>query len=196
MRRNTESDALSFDMKWLKKYGYLSGYKSGGIKWSGGFGGEDSLCFIVNTISESPAIRFQYTITQRWTDEKKDMDFSHFLVRVPCNLGGFRWAFRCGLSVDGRYCGRLAYKFYNGAGSDYYGCRKCMDIYYDTQKHSRSRFEALGKALMLEKKFIEIKASVRKWKYQGKPTKKVYKLMDMKRKIDVYNSWISKRKWV
>ncbi|MBT3704780.1 hypothetical protein HOG17_03280 [Candidatus Peregrinibacteria bacterium] len=174
--KNSADDCFCIDTQWLKQHGYFCGWKSGGITWSRGWSGsESSIGFTVSTMS-SPEIKFQYTITPRWDGEKKDMDYSFPLVKVPCNLGGFRWAFKCSLYKRNCYCGRTVYKLYQPDGSDYFGCRKCMNIVYESQRKSGCRLEFFGKALDNERKYGEVYDSIHKWHYQGKPTRKVRKL--------------------
>ena len=178
----TAEDSLCMETQWLKQYGYFCGYKSGGIKWIYG-DRESSTGFIVNTRGNSPNIRFKYSAKNRGNDQRKHMDYSFPLVKVPCNLGGFRWAFKCSLSKNDRYCGRTVYKLYNVSGSDYFGCRKCVNIVYESQRESGSRFEFFGKILDNEKKHKEICNSIHKWHYKGKPTKKVRRLRQLEKRM-------------
>lgn len=180
--KSTEQDSLCLRMQWLKKNGYLCGYKGGGITWTWGFDCKSSISFIVDTM-DSPEIKFQYTVTNQWSGEKKDMNYSFPLIKVPCNLGGFRWAFRCSLHKNNRYCGRLAYKLYKAPGSNYFGCRKCMSVVYESQRDCGKKFEYFGKILKLEKKYHELYESIHKWHYKGMPTKKVVKLKRMENQM-------------
>jgi len=175
--KSTAEDSYSIDTKWLKDHDYFCGYKSGGITWTSGFGHESSISFIVHVSFESPNIRFQYS-TGSYGEEKKYMDYKFPLVRVPCNLGGFRWAFQCALYKGGRYCGRTVYTLYQ-SGSGYFGCRHCMNIVYESQRKSGSRFESFGNALLASKKADELWHQIHKWTYRGKLTKKAKKYQQL-----------------
>ncbi len=180
--KNSSDDGYSIDTKWLKKYDYFCGFKYGGIKWTNGWGHEASISFSVDTsFMNSPNIRFQYS-TSRYGGEKKEMDYSFPLVKVPCNLGGSRWAFQCTLCKNGRYCGRTVYTLYQ-AGSDYFGCRHCMSIVYESQRHSRSKFEYFGKILDSERKACELRKTIHKRHYKGRPTRKVRRLRRLEKRI-------------
>lgn len=172
--KTSSDDCLSLDTQWLKKHGYLCGFKSGGIKWTFGFGGESSISFSVDA-GDSPRIRFQYSTRSWGNNEKHSMDYSFSLVKVPCNLSGYRWAFRCELVANKVYCGRLVYKLYKG-NSDYFGCRRCMGIVYESQRRSGSRFEFLGQIIDAERKEEKLYAEIKKWNYRGRPTRKARRL--------------------
>ena len=175
-------DCLNIDTKWLKDHGYFCGYRRGVISWTYGWSDfESSVSLSVDTM-DSPNIHFRYTETARWGDEKMDMDYSFPLVKVPCNLGGFRWAFKCSLYKNGIYCGRTAYALYQG-NSGYFGCRHCANITYQSQRRSGSRLEYFGRALENNRKACELYDSIKKWSYKGRPTKKVLKLRRLERMI-------------
>ena len=175
---STAEESLCLDTKWLKNHGYFCGYKSGGLSWTRSWGGDDSSIGIsVDTMDDSPHIRLQYS-TGGWDDERRDMNYSIPLIKVPCNLGGFRWAFRCELWLNGSYCGKTAYNIYK-AGSDYFGCRNCMRIVYESQRKSGSRFECLTRALDARKKVEDLRVLIHKWTYKGKLTKKAKKYREL-----------------
>lgn len=180
---HTAEDSLSLDTKWLKDHGYFCGYKNEGISWKWGWGdNESSIGLSVDTTGDFPNIRFRYS-TKHWNgEEKKHMDYSFPLIQVPCNLGGFRWAFKCGLWVNGVYCGRTVYTLYK-ANSDYFGCRKCIRIVYESQRESGKSFEFLGKILKAEREYEKVYKSIRKWHYRGRPTRKVIKLNKLEAQI-------------
>lgn len=186
--KNSADDSLSLDTKWLREHNYFCGYKSGGITWTLGFNNKSSISFNVDVMDERPTIRFSYTVTHRRDGEEKYMDYSFSLVKVPCNLGGFRWAFKCSLWVNNRYCGRTVYTLYK-ANSDYFGCRRCSMIVYESQRKSRSRHELLGKAFDAEKKYEQLYSKIKKWHYQWRPTKKVLQLRRLERQMLTTEQW-------
>ena len=51
-------------------------------------------------------LRFMYTITNNYTNKKKDYSYMIPVVSTPCNYGGKRWWFICPLLVNGRACQR------------------------------------------------------------------------------------------
>lgn len=176
----TEQESLCLDTKWLKEHDYFCGYKSGGIMWTYGFDCRSSISIKVDV--DASHIQFIYTI-EKGTNEERQMDYIFPLVKVPCNLGGFRWAFKCGLTKESRLCGRTVYTLYKPPNSDYFGCIKCMHIVYESQRDCGNRLEFFGKMLKAEDKYSKIYDSIHKWHYQGKPTRKIKKLYDLKRKL-------------
>jgi hypothetical protein len=181
--KSTAEGSLKVDTQWLKQHDYFCGFRNGGITWTSGFGHKSSISLMVYTTADSPKINFQYSITDRWNGEKKSMDYSFPLIQVPCNIGGFRWAFKCSLFKNGRYCGRTVYTLYK-ANSDYFGCRHCAGVVYESQRHSGAKFEYFGKLLDADDKIEKLYKTIRKWQYRGFPTRKVKRL----RKLEEYST--------
>lgn len=183
--KTADSDSLVLDTTWLKEHGYFIDHKSGGIKWTDHWGWESSISFAVNT-EENPYINFDY-IVRKDTEEEGVMNYRFPLVKVPCNLGGYRWAFRCGLYKNNIYCGKIVYKLYK-ARSDYFGCRKCIGIVYDSQRNSGSSFEDFGKMINTLKQLEELEMRTTKWHYQGRPTRNVRKMEKLTEELEYYKN--------
>jgi hypothetical protein len=80
-------------------------------------------------------LRLKYTITRSQfggEDEKTDVEQGINLETTPCNFGGERWWFRCPLVKNGQPCGRRCFKLYCPPGQDYFGCRECYDLTYES----------------------------------------------------------------
>jgi hypothetical protein len=167
----TEDECLTIDTPWLKERGYFTGYRSGTITWSM-LGQVTSTIGIKVKTYDFPKIEFSYTIKSPWQEERKEMNYEFQLVQIPCNLGGYRWAFKCELHANGRYCGRKCYKLFKAPNSDYFGCLKCMHVIYESQRRSGGRLEYLARILDTDKKIYDLEKSITKWTYKGKPTKK------------------------
>ena len=80
------------------------------------------------------SLRLQYTFKS--TGEAFD-------YRVPLqttwpHFGGLRWWFTCPLVSNGRECRRRCEKLYLVPGGKYYGCRRCYDLAYQSQRENRS----------------------------------------------------------
>lgn len=167
--RPSELDCLSLSTKWLKDHGYFCGSKKGRVVW----GENESIVISVETAND-PQIRFRYTLPQ-WGGGKRHIDFAYPLVRIPCNFGGHRWAFRCSFVKNGKVCGRLAHMLYSGH-TDYFGCRRCMGILYDSQKASASRFSGLSKCISAWKKIDNLPVKIIRRFYRGRITKRAKRL--------------------
>ena len=106
------------------------------MKWTYAGGETSSIGFQVSVERDEGCIRFQYTKTDRSSGEKEEFDYENRLVFTPCNYGGKRWWFICGLIVNGGYCGRRVGKLYLSSGGKYFGCRHCYDLTYESCKDS------------------------------------------------------------
>jgi hypothetical protein len=84
------------------------------------------------------SIRLTYTATH-FSEETK-CDYAVALETTPCNYGGVRWWFVCPLMKNGWPCGRRCRFLYLPFGSDYFGCRVCYDLAYESSQKSGSHF--------------------------------------------------------
>ena len=133
--RSTVEECKSISTKWLKKYDYFIGFKSGGMSWSRGGEQTGSIGFSVSTSTyfDGDYIRFQYTQTDNYTDEKIELDYKVQLVWTPCHYGGRRWWFLCPLGGNVGCNRRVGVLYKRGR---YFGCRHCHDLTYESCKDS------------------------------------------------------------
>lgn len=182
----TEADGLlKVDVYWLKKNGYLHpyGWKSGGIQWTSGWTGQKSSISIeVNSVMGSPDKYVRLCYQSGSGEEKKSIDYKVPLTTTPCNYGGIRYWFVCPLSVNGRYCGRRVGTLYKTG--DYFGCRHCHDLTYDSKKENRRyKMYPLFVTLLDHKKVDELEAKIKRSYYAGKPTRKQRRLSKLRNRI-------------
>ena len=176
---------------WLKKHGYLHkdySRKSGGIKWTRRWSDEgSSIGFAVvrdnwGTSEEKTYLELTYTHTDRWSDEKSDMNYRVELATTPCNLGGKRYWFICPLSKNGQYCGRRVGVIY--CIGKWFGCRHCGEIAYQSQfEGGKFRVGSVCEP-DVERAYNEIKIKY----YNGKPTRKYKRYLRLREKMD--DSWM------
>lgn len=190
----TEADDLdSISTAWLKKYDYFCGFKFGGIEWTHGlFGNKSSVGFRVSVSDGDHYIRFQYTKT-RQSGEKEEFDYKVGLATTPCNYGGVRYWFICPLARDGKPCGRRVGTLY--MGGDYFGCRHCYDLTYDSKNENR-RYKSypLFATLFGYQKAEKLEAQIKRRYYNGKPTRKQRRLDRIYRQIWRNSQLIDKAK--
>lgn len=72
-------------------------------------------------------------------------DYNVDLVSTGANYGGLRWWFLCPVVVAGRACRRRVRKLYLAPGWRYFGCRRCSDLCYTSQRED-DMTRALSKA--------------------------------------------------
>lgn len=94
---------------------------------------------LIRRAGEPSALRFMYTLRNRWSDEeKRDLDYQVSLSSTRCHLGGVRWWFLCPLVRSGRPCLRRARILYLPYGANYFGCRECYELTYESRQMHRS----------------------------------------------------------
>lgn len=171
----------SLSIFWLKKYGYLkSGWRYGGIRWSSYWVDDRGSIGFAVTINrnESNNIRLQYSHTSRGTEEKESMDYRVELTTTPCQYGGKRYWFICPLSKNGKYCGRRVGVLFSIG--KWFGCRHCGEIAYAAQMSGGKYRTNLVSISDIEKAEKEVK----RYYYNGKPTRKYRRVMRLSEKLD------------
>lgn len=165
--RDKVEDCKKLEISWLKKIGYLVGYRGGNISWSIGERKTGNVGIYVTTLdNEENYIRFQYTTTDNSTGEKKDYDYKIPLITTKCNYGKKRYWFVCGLSVNKRYCGRRVGVLYLPPNGKYFGCRHCHNLIYSSQCQCD-----LYKGFVSIPDVDKAKEQIKRYYYNGKSTR-------------------------
>ena len=187
-KKDTVEDCRSVSISFLKKHDYLSenSCRSGGISWKNCYGEEtSSIGIVVSTFESEKYVRFYYTVTSRSSGEKTEYDYKVQLTTTPCNFGGVRYWFICPLSKRGVYCGRRVGKLYKAPGADYFGCRHCHNLSYESRNEPRfARPGGMFYPLRLDLQIEKLYDTIKRWSYKGKPTKKVRKLRALEQRME------------
>lgn len=184
MSKATCEAARKMPMTFLKEHRYLepNSLRYGNIQWNINGEPTGSVGIIVSTHSDDMYVRIQCTHTDRYTDEKEDLDYRIRLTTTRPYFGGIRHWFICPLSVNGIPCmRRIGVMYLEGK---YFGCRHCYDLAYYSQYDKIPACVGLfGEILRLEGQIneIESKSRVRFWK--GRPTKRYARVLKKKRRM-------------
>jgi hypothetical protein len=129
-----------------------------------------SISYRVETGENGPSgLRFMYTITENDTGEKKDYNYVIPVVATPCNYGGERWWYVCPLVVNGRSCRRRCRIVYMPPGAEYFGCRECHRLTYESRQRQREKFyEGFEKPYKAAEALQEELSRARSWKKKEK----------------------------
>jgi len=173
----------------LKEFGLLRGYCASTLTWTHKASGKQDSIGITVDIEDEPYVKVNYTITDRTTGKKTNYDYKIGLTSTPCHFGGVRYWFICPLSVNGVYCGRRIGTLYLASGGNYFGCRHCYNLSYESRNESRlGRIGKLGYVLKVERQIEELYKKIKRWTYRGKPTKKGKKLRALEAKARAYDN--------
>lgn len=177
MSKQVADNLNKLEIWWLKKYGYLEGWRTGGIEWKNRWSESgSSIGFEIKTAGKDQYVRVRYRQTA--DGKEREFDYKVDLTTTACNFGGFRFWFRCPLSVNGRFCGRRVGVLYRLG--DYFGCRHCNNLTYESRKLSGWE-KAAGRIISIPE-LEQAEKEVKKQYYAGKPTKKFKKYMLMRQK--------------
>jgi hypothetical protein len=171
MAKDTCNGTFQISTAFLKREGYLSCFwKSGTITCTWRASGHKSTIGISGGVGDDPHFRLNYTTTHN--DGSKDvMDYRINLTSTPCHFGGRRWWLVCPLVRGGVPCGRRVGVVYKGW--NYFGCRRCHDLAYESQQEPHSGrkgsfWKAMSALYPIESQ--EWKTRTRYWR--GRPTKR------------------------
>lgn len=172
--KKQEADSLKkIKLSLLKLYGFLKkGYRSGSVKWTNNWGGNESTISIASSIyDEECYLELDYWQEPNGDDERIKINYKFPLVTTPCNFGGKRYWFLCNLSANGKYCGRRVAVLYKGG--KYFACRHCYSLSYSSRNENRRYKDyPLFFALTNRQKIDELKQKMKRGTYAGNPTRK------------------------
>jgi len=195
-KKDTVEDCRSVSISFHTKHDYLSenSCRSGGIAWKNCYGEEtSSIGIVISTFEGEKYVRFYYTVTDRNSGEKTDYDYKVSLTTTPCNFGGVRYWFICPLSKNGVYCGRRVAKLYKAPGGNYFGCRHCSNLSYESRNEPRfARRWGTFYPLKLDGQIEKLRKQIKRWTYKGGPTRKARKLQAIETRLNAYGpvDWV------
>lgn len=116
--------------------------RAGSLQWRRGADEKASsaVSYILTVGDGTGALRLLYGMGQ----PAERFDYSVRLVTTACHLGGLRWWFICPLTKNGVACGRRVRKVY--FRGNYFGCRQCHNLTYQSSQESDSRVYAAVRA--------------------------------------------------
>jgi hypothetical protein len=185
--KTTVEEATQLNIFKLKEFGLLRGYGASTLTWTYRLSGrQNSIGIIVNT-NELYA-KVNYANTSRTTGEKTDYDYKIQLTTTLCHFGSVRYWFICPLVVNGAYCGRRTGTLYLASGGNYFGCRHCYNLSYESQNKSHyGRFGIMGGVLNIERQIEKLSSQMKRWMYGGRLTRKARKIHALQQRMEAYN---------
>ncbi|PIR03771.1 MAG: hypothetical protein COV59_03805 [Candidatus Magasanikbacteria bacterium CG11_big_fil_rev_8_21_14_0_20_39_34] len=181
--KKKEADYLKkLDVCSLKKWKYLETSRIGTIVWRNKFDGRESTVGVQSILSGGKKfLRIYYTQTYIDNGSKEHFDYKILLVTTKCYYGGSRYWFICPWYKNGKYCGRRVGVLYKGG--DRFACRHCYELTYASKNENRRHFLfGLGQAFRMERKIEELEEVVVTPYYDGRPTKKYKKLIELRKR--------------
>jgi hypothetical protein len=172
-RKATVEESCAITVFKLKKLGMFTGCQSSKITWTSSRTGKETSVGVTVYTTADPHIRFMYTITDG-KNNNTDYDYIVSLVTTDCNFGGVRYWFGCPL------CGRRAAVLYLAPGDVHFECRLCNNLSYWSR--NRCKIESWGH---FSREKEELQSQIKRWTWQGRPTRKVRRLQALERKVGI-----------
>ncbi len=180
MSRDTTDNARSFSIFFLNKHKKLvpdCSYFNNDVIWSRDGSEVARISYNISTLSSDSYIYLSYRI-RRWGEEDwQPINYKVPLEQIPCHFGGKRWFFRCPLVRKGQKCDRRVAILYNVG--DYFGCRKCANLTYESCQESKKFRGFPWKSLSDSFKADDLYKNVKVEYYNGKPTRKYKRCLDL-----------------
>ena len=142
-RKNRVDEVRSIDILDLQRKGVFSRMPafSGTLSWSRNDEVTASIFFRVESTGNGPVgLRLVYTIKDKRTGEGRDHSYIVPMTSTSCNFGGVRWWFICPLVVNGRVCHRRCRIIYMPPDAEFFGCRECYKLTYESRQRHREKF--------------------------------------------------------
>lgn len=140
------------------------------INWEDGF----DVLLKLEKIDRAIYLRLMYKIWDKEangvTVNSNDYDYRVRLTKTKCNIAGWRYWFLCPLIIEGKKCDRRASVLYLPPDSEYFGCRHCHDLIYQSQCLS-GKDKKFGRIIPLPV-IQEKEQSFKRREYNGVPTRK------------------------
>ncbi len=182
--KTTVEQATQLSIFKLREFGLLRGYAATTLTWTRRLSGRKSSIGIIVNVMDEPYVKVNYTVTDRNTGEKTDYDYKINLTTTPCYFGGVRYWFICPLIKNGVYCGRRTGTLYLASGGNYFGCRHCYDLSYESRNETRlGRWGQIGYVLKADRQIEELRGQIKRDFYAGKPTRKYRKLLKIQNRL-------------
>ena len=183
--KTTVEQATQLNIFKLKEFGLLRGYATSTLTWTWRLSGRKNSIGIIVDVRDNPYVKVNYTVTDRSTGEKTDYDYKISLTTTPCHFGGVRYWFICPLSMNGVYCGRRTGTLYLASGGNYFGCRHCYDLSYESRNESRlGRWGQIGYFLVAERRIRELEEKIKCRHYAGKPTRRYRRVLKLQHRLN------------
>ncbi len=120
----------------MRRNGFLDGNKTGVIEWKNTASevvGNVKIETVFSTdIDKTPLAVLRGGVLSSGDSAEQRIE----LTTTDCNYGKFRYWFICPVVKDGIFCGNRAAKLYLPPAGQYFGCRECYDLTYESCQKS------------------------------------------------------------
>ena len=131
-RKTSVELCMEISIKFLKDNGFLNANKIGNIYWKNGAGEVVGSVEVQTFVSDDNDKTCLEIVIGGFVNRRQKIE----LTQTPCHYGGRRWWFVCPAVKDGIYCGDRVGKLYIPPAGQYFGCRKCYDLTYESCQKS------------------------------------------------------------
>ena len=131
-RKQSVELCREISIKSLKDNGFLHANKTGNIHWKNAAGevlGSVDLQTFISADDDKTCLELAMGGFVNGIQRIE-------LTTTPCYYGGVRWWFVCPVVKDGVYCGNRMAKLYCPPAGEYFGCRECYDLTYESCQKS------------------------------------------------------------
>lgn len=151
----TVEESLQLDVNKLKRDGAIKAHiqANGILTWNRPIGEKPSIGYEIHTYGQNGHIRLIYSVSSLGMDEKA-INYNIELYTTRPHFGGLRWWFIC----PNQDCNRMLVKLYQPPGAEYFLCRTCHNLTYQSCRDSgkfNSIYEVITKDTGLDVKQVK-----------------------------------------
>jgi hypothetical protein len=179
--RNKVEDCLVVSVFFLNQGKFFQKSHSGTIAWSNYFRNESIISYSININTATSYISFNYLITDESLREI-NIEQTILLSTTNCNYGGKRHWFICS-------CGKRVGVVYKTICSDYFQCRHCHNLTYESRNLSGFQ-KSIGRAVSIPE-LEKLRLGLKRVFYNGQLTKNCIKYQKKLEQFKTYHyAWL------
>ena len=178
-KKATVEESCDLSIFWLNKAGMLTGRRSTTITWVHSRTGKESVVSLMADVTGDPYVRLMYTVSDS-AGNRQEYDYKVSLLICSCNFGGIRYWLACPV------CSKKVGAIYLAPGDVYFKCRHCNNLTY--RSRTRDVITAFGHT---SRQIDKLRSEIKRWAWQGRPTRKVRRLRALEGKMRVFSPQIS-----
>lgn len=169
MSKLEAEQCLKLPIFYLKKHGYLKPFSLGTLSWISPNNNKQSIGYLISLKHNKNYIQLIYSKVDKGGNENH-FNYKVPIVSSPCNLDGKRYWFVCPLSKNGKSCLRRTGILYKPYYADYFGCRYCYDLTYNSRNLSGIEKQT-GRIISIPE-LEKMESEAKRKYYNGKITRK------------------------
>lgn len=177
MSKTIKEDCRAISIYEFNKWGSLKNdYYTGFVVWSNNY--QEEVGRINYTINKTEMnIELDYKIRKPGEEDWNKINYTIPITKTSCHYGNNRYWFVCPMYKRGLYCGKRVAKMYLSPYNNYFVCRNCLNLSYQSRNENYNGvYGPIKKVFDIEEKIEKLEREIKIYHRNGRPTKKALQL--------------------